>query len=206
MSSTSPHSPLLPHPLPPPSFLEWMYPSGGGDENVESAALGILILWTTWFAFNAGSAESISGRHGCIHMIVYTYLMLLYQTLSRVTLCCTSAALPSLILLPLSPSSSPSLSPSLPPSRPSLLSLTPFLPSSLPFSRPSVRPSVPLSVRPSLPPSLLPSLLPSLPLPFLRQGYPCSCGSYCSDNVSGMCLSWNYSDHCLWIGTDLQEG
>ena len=29
-------------------FLEWMYPSGGGEENVESAALGILILWTTW--------------------------------------------------------------------------------------------------------------------------------------------------------------
>ncbi|XP_064390496.1 ammonium transporter 2-like isoform X2 [Halichondria panicea] len=44
------------------NFLEWMYPSGGGDENVESAALGILILWTTWFAFNAGSAESISGK------------------------------------------------------------------------------------------------------------------------------------------------
>ena len=60
--------------LPPPSFLEWMYPSGGGDENVESAALGILILWTTWFAFNAGSAESISGRHGCIHMVVSTWL------------------------------------------------------------------------------------------------------------------------------------
>ena len=30
------------------SFLEWLYPSGGGEENVESAALGILILWTTW--------------------------------------------------------------------------------------------------------------------------------------------------------------
>jgi Amt family ammonium transporter len=43
-------------------FLEWMYPSGGGDENVESAALGILILWTTWFAFNCGSTESISGK------------------------------------------------------------------------------------------------------------------------------------------------
>jgi len=25
-----------------------MYPSGGGEENVESAALGIIILWTTW--------------------------------------------------------------------------------------------------------------------------------------------------------------
>ena len=32
------------------SFLEWMYPKGGGDENVESAALGVLILWTTWYA------------------------------------------------------------------------------------------------------------------------------------------------------------
>jgi len=30
------------------SFIKWMYPSGGGDENVEFAALGILILWTTW--------------------------------------------------------------------------------------------------------------------------------------------------------------
>ena len=29
-------------------FIEWMYPSGGGEENVESAALGIIILWTTW--------------------------------------------------------------------------------------------------------------------------------------------------------------
>jgi len=61
------------------SFLEWMYPKGGGDENVESAALGVLILWTTWyahvlhclgllfttdyrFAFNAGSTESIEGK------------------------------------------------------------------------------------------------------------------------------------------------
>ena len=26
-----------------------MYPSGGGEENVESAALGIIILWTTWY-------------------------------------------------------------------------------------------------------------------------------------------------------------
>ena len=29
-------------------FIEFMYPSGGGEENVESAALGIIILWTTW--------------------------------------------------------------------------------------------------------------------------------------------------------------
>ena len=32
------------------SFIQWMYPSGGGEENVESAALGIIILWTTWWA------------------------------------------------------------------------------------------------------------------------------------------------------------
>ena len=31
--------------------MEWMYPKGGGDENVESAALGVLILWTTWYVF-----------------------------------------------------------------------------------------------------------------------------------------------------------
>ena len=34
--------------LSPYSFTQWMYPSGGGEENVESAALGIIILWTTW--------------------------------------------------------------------------------------------------------------------------------------------------------------
>lgn len=32
----------------PPSFVQWLYPSSGGEENVESAALGIIILWTTW--------------------------------------------------------------------------------------------------------------------------------------------------------------
>ena len=46
-------------------FLDWMYPVGGGGENVESAALGVLILWTTWFAFNAGSTESITGESVC---------------------------------------------------------------------------------------------------------------------------------------------
>ncbi len=38
-----------------------MYPSGGGDENVESAALGILILWTTWCVCVVGVCEGCSG-------------------------------------------------------------------------------------------------------------------------------------------------
>ena len=29
------------------SFIDWLYPSGGEGE-VESSALGIIILWTTW--------------------------------------------------------------------------------------------------------------------------------------------------------------
>lgn len=55
-------------------FLEWMYPSSGGEENVESAALGILILWTTWFAFNCGSTESIAGKtnHAAVGRIALT--------------------------------------------------------------------------------------------------------------------------------------
>jgi ammonia channel protein AmtB len=32
-----------------------------GPEHIEYAALGVLILWTTWFAFNCGSTESIAG-------------------------------------------------------------------------------------------------------------------------------------------------
>ena len=45
------------------SFLEWLYPSGGGEENVESAALGILILWTTWWE-KGGEREREGGRDG----------------------------------------------------------------------------------------------------------------------------------------------
>ena len=44
------------------SFVEWMYPSGGGEENVESAALGILILWTTWCVWWKGGGGGSGGR------------------------------------------------------------------------------------------------------------------------------------------------
>ena len=53
-------------------FLDWMYPVGGGGENVESAALGVLILWTTWFGFNAGSTESITGVYSQVSLNIYT--------------------------------------------------------------------------------------------------------------------------------------
>ena len=55
-------------------FFEWMYPiSGGSEENIEKAALGVLILWFGWFAFNCGSTESIAGvcniiKHVFVHM------------------------------------------------------------------------------------------------------------------------------------------
>lgn len=55
-------------------FLEDVYPSGGGQENVESAALGIIILWTTWFAFNGGSTETMLGKtnHAAVGRIALT--------------------------------------------------------------------------------------------------------------------------------------
>jgi Amt family ammonium transporter len=43
----------------PGNFWKWMYHLG--PEHIEYAALGVLILWTTWFAFNCGSTESIAG-------------------------------------------------------------------------------------------------------------------------------------------------
>ena len=41
------------------SFVQWMYPSGGGEENMESAALGIIILWTTWYMECVCIGESV---------------------------------------------------------------------------------------------------------------------------------------------------
>ena len=48
-------------------FFHWMYPSGGGDEFIDSAALGILILWTTWFV------SCIKIMHACIIVCAYIY-------------------------------------------------------------------------------------------------------------------------------------
>ena len=45
------------------SFFLWLYPVGGGNEdNIEKAALGVLILWVGWFAFNCGSLQNIDGE------------------------------------------------------------------------------------------------------------------------------------------------
>jgi Amt family ammonium transporter len=50
-------------PTKPKKFLDWMYPAdGGGDLYIEDSALGVLILWTTWFAFNCGSTESVESN------------------------------------------------------------------------------------------------------------------------------------------------
>jgi len=39
-----------------------MYPNDGGGENVESAALGVLILWTTWYV-------QCVFMHACIYVM-----------------------------------------------------------------------------------------------------------------------------------------
>jgi Amt family ammonium transporter len=74
----------------PQNFIQWMYPSGGGEENVESAALGIIILWTTWFAFNCGSTEAITGKvsHAAVGRIALT--MCLAAASGGITQCIVS--------------------------------------------------------------------------------------------------------------------
>lgn len=45
------------------SFIYYMYPVNGGDDNIEQAASGVFILWFGWFAFNCGTTESLEGPY-----------------------------------------------------------------------------------------------------------------------------------------------
>jgi ammonia channel protein AmtB len=57
------------------NFVDWMYYRGTEEqENIESAALGVLILWTSWFCYTAGATEAISGKmaHAAVGRICTT--------------------------------------------------------------------------------------------------------------------------------------
>ena len=69
-------------------FFHWMYPSGGGDEFIDSAALGIFILWTTWFE------SCIKIMHACI--IVLTYMYKISTLIQVLCMCVTCTGLDSM--------------------------------------------------------------------------------------------------------------
>ena len=48
-------------------FIQNMYPKESSSEFLEFAALGVLILWMTFFAFNCGTVESVAGKVKTIH-------------------------------------------------------------------------------------------------------------------------------------------